>query len=244
MFTIVAAIAISNSALAVSTDAIEAFNEIGSYKYVAEESVTEPVVETPIEEPVVEEVTNKNPSIKDATLDLAPEEIVTHPIVEIKVEDKKSSSRSGRISANTNSTTATPSAEEPEVVVTSRLDFNGDNRTGNLDVQLVQSSWGLCPDKSGVADFCMGDADLNGVVNFADITMLLANWSPRMRSDINWDDVVGHADLKMLLNDWLSCPSEENAECRADVNSDGSVNFADITMLLSDWTEVETTPAL
>jgi hypothetical protein len=60
---------------------------------------------------------------------------------------------------------------------------------------------------------CPGDADGNGAVGFADLSLLLIDWGPcppeewlPCRSDIDGDDEVGFSDLTLLLTAWGSCP--------------------------------------
>lgn len=51
--------------------------------------------------------------------------------------------------------------------------------------------------------------------------------------DLNGDGVVNVADLLILLAAWGQCPSKGN--CPADLNGDGVVNVADMLLLLSQW---------
>ena len=54
---------------------------------------------------------------------------------------------------------------------------------------------------------CLGDLDGNGLVNGADLTMLLATWGPctGCSEDLNGDDLVNGADLTILLASWGDC---------------------------------------
>lgn len=57
-------------------------------------------------------------------------------------------------------------------------------------------------------DECLGDADGNGVVNFADITSVLANWLDFGASgDANNDWFVDFQDITIVLANWgATCP--------------------------------------
>lgn len=68
---------------------------------------------------------------------------------------------------------------------------------------------------NGIPDICEGptcrDTDLfrNGVINGADLGILLSEWGPANAStvsDINHDSVVNGADLGFLLANWGPCP--------------------------------------
>ena len=50
-------------------------------------------------------------------------------------------------------------------------------------------------------------------------------------ADINDDGVVNGADLGLLLSAWGPCPPP----CPADINGDGVVNGADLGLLLASW---------
>lgn len=52
-------------------------------------------------------------------------------------------------------------------------------------------------------------------------------------ADLNLDGVVNGADLGVLLAQWGACA---DCPCVADLNSDGTVDGADLGLLLSDWT--------
>ena len=55
-------------------------------------------------------------------------------------------------------------------------------------------------------EFCPGDVDGNGVVNTADLLILLGAWgSPGGPADVNFDGIVNTEDLLMLLGDWGAC---------------------------------------
>jgi len=51
--------------------------------------------------------------------------------------------------------------------------------------------------------------------------------------DLNGDGVVNGADLAILLGGWGVCP--KGGACPADLNGDGSVNGADLGILLGNW---------
>jgi hypothetical protein len=51
--------------------------------------------------------------------------------------------------------------------------------------------------------------------------------------DLNCDGVVDGADLLILLSAWGQCADPGN--CPADMNGDGSVDGADLLILLSNW---------
>jgi hypothetical protein len=54
---------------------------------------------------------------------------------------------------------------------------------------------------------------------------------PACPADLNNDGVVNGADLGLMLGSWGNCP----APCKADLNSDGIVNGADLGLLLGAW---------
>ena len=55
---------------------------------------------------------------------------------------------------------------------------------------------------------------------------------PSIPGDLNGDGVVNGADLGLLLGDWGACPPDA---CPADLNGDGTVDGADLGLLLGEW---------
>jgi hypothetical protein len=53
---------------------------------------------------------------------------------------------------------------------------------------------------------CIGDMDLNGVVNGADMGIMLAGWGGTGNADLDGNGVVNGADLGTLLSSWGACP--------------------------------------
>jgi hypothetical protein len=51
--------------------------------------------------------------------------------------------------------------------------------------------------------------------------------------DPNCDGLVNVADLGIVLSDWGVCPASES--CRADLSNDGAVDSNDLTILLVHW---------
>jgi hypothetical protein len=109
---------------------------------------------------------------------------------------------------------------------------------------LLLGSWGSCPG-------CITDLNGDGVVNGAELGILLGNWtgtpqssssssasqsssssSARLRGDITGDGVVNGADLGVLLGQWGTSGNGTGA----DINGDGTVNGADLGALLGEWT--------
>jgi len=62
---------------------------------------------------------------------------------------------------------------------------------------------------------------------------LFGTTSDTTPGDLNGDGVVDGADLLILLSDWGECGQPE--ECPADLNGDGFVNGADLLELLGNW---------
>jgi len=56
---------------------------------------------------------------------------------------------------------------------------------------------------------------------------------PGTPGDLNGDGVVDFADLLILLTAWGSC--DQPANCPEDLNNDGFVDFTDLLILLSNW---------
>ena len=67
-----------------------------------------------------------------------------------------------------------------------------------------------CCDAGTACDLCLGDITGNGVVDAADLGILLAVWNTDGKSnpeaDINGDGTVNAADLGILLGAWGPCP--------------------------------------
>ncbi len=58
---------------------------------------------------------------------------------------------------------------------------------------------------SGTAAACVGDLNNDGVVNGADLGLLLGNWNNSGVGDLNNDGIVNGADLGLLLGNWGVC---------------------------------------
>jgi hypothetical protein len=58
--------------------------------------------------------------------------------------------------------------------------------------------------------------------------------APPCPADLNSDGVVNGADLGILLGAWGSCPGGTPG-CTGDINNDGVVNGADLGILLGAW---------
>ena len=89
-------------------------------------------------------------------------------------------------------------------------DCNGD---GIVDYGQIQDGTFADTDGNGVPDVCevcLGDITGNGVVDAADLGILLAVWNTDGKSapeaDINGDGTVNAADLGILLGAWGECP--------------------------------------
>ena len=57
-----------------------------------------------------------------------------------------------------------------------------------------------------VASTCLGDLDGNGIVDGADLGLLLGQWGTDGTADFNDDGTVDGADLGLLLGAWGPCP--------------------------------------
>ncbi len=63
------------------------------------------------------------------------------------------------------------------------------------------------------AQSCTGDIVANGIVNGADLGVLLSYWGPRtsdpfsVASDINGDGIINGGDLGLVLSNWGPCPA-------------------------------------
>lgn len=77
-----------------------------------------------------------------------------------------------------------------------------------------------------------GDS-VNQVYSIARIA--LGASAPTCPGDFNDDGMVDGADLAVLLGSWGACPPK--GACEADLNDDGEVNGADLAILLGNWGE-------
>ncbi len=85
------------------------------------------------------------------------------------------------------------------------------NANGIGDVCEIDGNARLDLNANGALDSCelkRGDLDLDGVVNAADLTLLLAYWGVRDApvGDLSGDGMVGGADLTIMLGNWGTTP--------------------------------------
>ena len=119
-----------------------------------------------------------------------------------------SSGCSGNWSSGLNPTnTGLPLTQELVAGQTYRLVLGGfGNTTGAVSGSLVIDGPTQPPPS------CLGDLNLDGVVNGADLGLLLGAWGacpgdvPGCVGDLNVDGVVNGADLGLLLGAWGACP--------------------------------------
>lgn len=64
-------------------------------------------------------------------------------------------------------------------------------------------------------------------------TMTINPGIPDIPGDLNGDGVVNGADLLVLLSGWGKCQDPD--DCPGDLNNDGTVDGADLLILLSNW---------
>jgi hypothetical protein len=98
------------------------------------------------------------------------------------------------------------------------------NSTGTLDFT-GGLAWG------GVAAVYHGGAPVG---SYTIVSGTGVNWDAPVSTtpgDLNGDGVVDGADLGLLLGAWGPCPSG----CLADLNGDGTVDGADLGLLLGNW---------
>jgi hypothetical protein len=76
------------------------------------------------------------------------------------------------------------------------IDFDGDLDNDDDDLQMLFDSLGTC----------LGDANLDGVVELADLQILSDNWGNTdaywSEGDLNGDGIVELADLQILSDYW------------------------------------------
>ncbi len=66
----------------------------------------------------------------------------------------------------------------------------------------------LCADLCGSGgSSCVGDLDFNGVVDAADLAILLGGWNGAGATDLDGNGVTDAADLAILLGAWGECPT-------------------------------------
>ncbi len=67
---------------------------------------------------------------------------------------------------------------------------------------------GLTQGPSPLASDCVGDVDGNGVVDAADLAVLLGAWGPNPGhpADFDGDGDINAADLAVLIGAWGPCP--------------------------------------
>ncbi len=88
------------------------------------------------------------------------------------------------------------------------------------------------PNLTFTSPITLGDANVDGVVNDADTTILAANWlttgATWEQGDFNGDTVVNDLDATLLAANWTSFTP-------GDANEDGVVNDADAAILSANW---------
>jgi hypothetical protein len=97
--------------------------------------------------------------------------------------------------------------------------------TGNQGTSIA-----VGPDGKIVVGYSISGFD--GVV-FADLFVGTMTPETGIPGDLNNDGVVDGADLLILLSQWGKCDDPD--DCPADLNGDGTVDGADLLILLSNW---------
>jgi len=91
------------------------------------------------------------------------------------------------------------------------LDDNGiTNEALPLDLTLGPRFLGDAVDM-GAYEWCIGDLDLDGQVDGADLGALLNQWGLSGLGDLDGDGMVDGADLGILLNNWGPCSTENES---------------------------------
>ena len=99
-------------------------------------------------------------------------------------------------------------------------------------------SCGLCEEDDDLllsvdeSEVCSADVNGDGVVNAADLALLLGSWgqNPGHPADLGGDGVVDATDLALLLGS-----RDPNPTSASDLNDDAVVDADDLTILLSNW---------
>ena len=69
----------------------------------------------------------------------------------------------------------------------------------------------------------------SGLVDNLDDIIII---NPPTPGDINGDGLVNIADLLILIGDWGACPNG----CGGDIDGDGFANIADLLIVIANWT--------
>jgi hypothetical protein len=105
------------------------------------------------------------------------------------------------------------------------LHIDGGN-TGNQGTSIA-----VATDGAVFVTYSQSGFDSDAGVVFADL--FLATRAVSIPGDLNNDGVVDGADLLILLAAWGPC--EDDKKCPADLDGDGVVDGADLLILLSNW---------
>ena len=111
-----------------------------------------------------------------------------------------------------------------EVVVQQRLEL--DLVVGDADVQHFDS--GLV---AAASPFPLIDVTIcvNQMLCFDTVITVVAG---PLSADVNQDGVIDFADLLLVLSSWGPCA---DVACPADVTGDGLVDFSDLLLVVTDW---------
>ncbi len=83
----------------------------------------------------------------------------------------------------------------------------------NLPIRQLAIATALALTLPAAAQSCTGDIFANGIVNGADLGVMLSYWGPRtsdpfsIASDVNGDGIINGSDLGLLLSNWGPCPA-------------------------------------
>ena len=94
-----------------------------------------------------------------------------------------------------------PEGEELFIRVGSHLDLGG-----TFELEIVNQS--IVPDcVPGPEEPCQGDLNADGIVNAADLGIVIGTWgTPNGQGDVNGDGIVNAADLGIVIGVWGNCP--------------------------------------